>query len=186
MAGKGKFKRVMSRVGGVLLALLAAALVYLAAVLLQVPGVNQEEGYIVKEEPAPVTRMQAASMGDTAALAKMFEARLPVLQGLTPNGQGVNRTHDGSPARLVTLQYNGLTISAVQPAAAAPLLLHSELDVTLRSDLTVLNLPAVMASRGSAYCLYFSDETTAYAMYAPEAEEQDFLTVASRLTWVNP
>ena len=79
-----------------------------------------------------------------------------------------------------------LSLSAVQPATAAPLLLHGDLDVELRSDLTVLNLPAVLASRGNARCLYFSDEAAAYALYAPDAAEDVFLSLIPRLSWVEP
>ena len=65
-------------------------------------------------------------------------------------------------------------------------LLHGDLDVELRSDLTVLNLPAVLASRGNARCLYFSDEAAAYALYAPDAAEDVFLSLIPRLSWVEP
>ncbi|MBQ9263650.1 MAG: hypothetical protein IJ189_05500 [Clostridia bacterium] len=186
MAENGRFKRFLGHVGSLILTLIAAALIYLAAVLLQSPGSNQEEGYIVQEDIAPVTRMQAATMNDAAALARMFENRLPALEGFAPNGQGVNTAHDGGVARLVTLSYNGVTISAVRPATAAPLILHKDLDIVLRSDLTVLNLPAMLASRGSAFCLYFSDESASYAVYAPQAEEEAFLALIPRLSWVNP
>lgn len=187
MAGKGKAKRLLSGLGGVILSLIAAAAVYLAAVMLQSPGAKppQETASAEKTRP-PVTRMQAAAMDDASAMARMFECRLPALPGLTPKGRGVNTAHDGGAARLVTLSYNGAAISAVQPASAAPLLLRGELDVTLRSDLTVLNLPAVLAERGRACCLYFSDETAAYSFYAPDAEEGEFLDLAARLIWVEP
>ena len=186
MAGKGILKRALARGAGALLALVAAAAVYLAAVLLQSPGADRAESYTAPEQRPPVTRMQPAAMDDAAQMARMFEYRLPALPGLTPRGRGVNALHDGADARLVTLSYTGVTISAVQPATAAPLLLHGELDVVLRSDLTVLNLPAVLAEKGSARCLYFSDEGAAYAVYAPDAAEEDFLRLIPRLTWIDP
>ena len=183
---KGICARLFSRLGGMILALLAAALIYLAAVLLQSPGANRQEGLITEETQPPVTRMQAATMNDARELARMFESRLPVLSGYQLSGQGVNTSHDGATARLVNLYYNGVTLSAVQPATAAPLLLHGDLDVELRSDLTVLNLPAVLASRGNARCLYFSDEAAAYVLYAPDAAEDVFLSLIPRLSWVEP
>lgn len=186
MAGTGKWKRFFSRLGGAALALIAAGLVFLAAVLLQSPGDSQKAASVPAAEQAPVTRMQAAQMDDVSALARMFESRLPALPGWTPHGRGENALHDGAPARLVTLTYNGVILSAVRPASAAPLLLHGELDVALRSDLTVLNLPAVLAQKGRAHCLYFSDESAAYAVYAPDAEEEAFLAVIPRLAWVLP
>lgn len=186
MAGKGKAKRLLTGLGGVVLSLIAAAAVYLAAVMLQSPGARPQENAAPEKTRPPVTRMQAAAMDDASAMARMFECRLPALPGLTPKGRGVNASHDGEPARLVTLSYNGAVISAVQPASAAPLLLRGELDVTLRGDLTVLNLPAVLAERGRARCLYFSDEAAAYSLYAPEAEEEEFLALAAGLHWVEP
>ena len=186
MAGKGNVKRWGSRAAGVLLALLAAGLVYLAAVLLQSPAERRQESAAPRETQPPVTRMQAAQMDDAAAMARMFESRLPTLPGLPMQGRGENTAHDGATARLVTLTYSGVVLSAVRPASAAPLLLHGELDVALRSDLTALNLPAVLAEKGKARCLYFSDETAAYSVYAPNAEEDVFLQVVSHLAWVEP
>lgn len=185
MAGKGSVKRLLSGLGGVILALVAAAAIYLAAVLLQSPGEKPETAAADKPR-STVARMQAAAMDDAGAMARMFENRLPAIPNMTPKGRGVNTTHDGETARLVTLNYNGVVISAVQPASAAPLLLHGELDVSLRGDLNILNLPAVLAQKGRSHCLYFSDEAASYAVYAPDAEESDFLNLAAHLTWVEP
>ena len=69
---KGICARLFSRLGGMILALLAAALIYLAAVLLQSPGANRQEGLITEETQPPVTRMQAATMNDARELARMF------------------------------------------------------------------------------------------------------------------
>jgi len=185
MAGKGKGKRFFSALGGLILVLIAAGVIYLTVVLLQPPGDDGRDTYAAATR-APVTRMQAAQMDDAKQLARMYEGRLPAVPSLTPRGRGENKTHDGSAARLVTLFYNGVTISAVQPASAAPLLLHGEMDISTRSDLTALNLPAVLASRGSAYCLYFSDEDAAYSVYAPKATEEEFLSLIDRLQWITP
>ena len=183
---KSRLRRLISRLSGMILALIAAAVIYLALVMLQTLGVaNKAEPGTPEKQPA-ITRMQAATMNDVRELARMYEARLPVLSGYKLSGRGENATHDGGVARVVRLYYNGVTISAVRPASAAPLLLHGELDITLRTDRTVLNLPAVLACRNGAYCLYFSDETSAYTLYAPQAEEEEFLSLASRLSWVAP
>ena len=186
MAEKGKGKRFFSALGGLILVLIAAGVIYLTAVLLQPTGADGPDAFAAAPTRAPVTRMQAAQMDDAGQMARMFEGRLPAIPSLTPRGRGENRTHDSGAARLVTLAYNGVTISAVQPATAAPLLLHSELDVSTRSDLTALNLPAVLAHKGEAYCLYFSDEAAAYAIYAPKAGEDEFLALIGRLQWVTP
>ena len=167
------------------LAILLMALVYVAAVLLQLPGDMEENSFVVQEESEPVTRMQAADMNDAAALSALFGAPLPCLPGLTPSGQGGNTTHDGETVRVATLRYEGLTVTAVRPASAAPLLLHGDLSVSMRSDLTVLNLPAVLASHGDQYCAYVTSEHAAYSFYAAQATEEEFLALLQRLAWAN-
>ena len=182
--GKNKIRRLLSGLVSVLLGLSLVAVIYLAAVLLSSPGAQEEESWVVQEEPQPITRMQAANMSDVQGLAQLFGAPLPALPGFAPAGEGRNTSHDGQLARQVTLQYNGFTVTAVRPASAAPLLLHPELSVSLRGDLTVMNLPAVLASRENAYCAYFSSDTAAYSIYAPAAQEEDFLTLLGRITAV--
>ena len=181
---KSKLRRLLGGLGGFALTLILAAVIYLAAVLLQTPGAQEEASFVVREEPETVTRMQSASMQDARALAQLFESPLPALPNAVPNGQAVNTRHDGQTVRKVTLDYGSLVINAVRPASAAPLLLRGELDLSLRSDLTVLNLPATLACRDGAWCLYFSDETAAYSLYAPKAEEAEFLSLPASIQWV--
>ena len=76
-------------------------------------------------------------------------------------------------------------ITAVRPASAAPLLLRGELSVSMTNELTVLNHPAMLASRGGAHCVYFTNESAAYSVYTPQAEKEDFLAVLKRMTWAN-
>ena len=186
-AKKGKkVKRLLGRLFGALMALLAAALIYLALVILPSPAEQAVRDTAPSSTPAPVGRMQAAAMDDALSMARMFEYRLPQVQGFSLRGEGVNTAHDGQDARLVTLRYEGFTLSAVRPASAAPLLLREGLDVSLRSDAVALSLPAVIAARGNAWCAYFSDENAAYSVYAPAAEEKTFFELLSRLSWAEP
>ena len=159
--------------------------VYLAAVLIQSPVDGLAGSFVVEDEEEIVTRMQPAQIDDAQSLASLFGAPLPVVPSLLIRGQGGNTTHDGQNVRVATLQYEGLVITAVRPASAAPLLLRGELSVSLKSDLTVLNHPAVLASRGGARCVYFSNESAAYSIYTPQADEDAFLEVLKRLTWAN-
>ena len=182
---KGKAGKLLSSIGLTFSALLLGCLIYLAAVLLQTTGDSEENSFVVREDPVPVTRMQSAAMDDAPSLSRHFGAPLPMLPGISVKGQGENTTHDGETVRRATLQYDGLLITAVQPASAAPLLLRKELSVSMRSDLTVLNLPAMLSSRGNARCVYFSSESTAYAIYAPNAGEEDFLSLLAHLAWAN-
>ena len=184
MAGN-KCRRFFKGVGAALLTLALMACAYAAAVLLRTPESGQGDGWQVIEEQETVGPLQAGSTGDPQALARLFGAELPFLPGAAAAGTAQNTQFDGALARLATLEYAGLTISAVRPAAAAPLLLHGELSVDLRSDLSVLNLPAVLAHRENAYCLYFSNDAAAYAVYAPNAPKEDFLALIGRLSAVH-
>ena len=181
--GKGNrvFKTVFAVIGSVLL----MGAVYLAAVLIQSPVDGLAGSFVVEDEEAIVTRIQPAQIDDAQSLASLFGAPLPVVPSLLIRGQAGNTTHDGQNVRVATLQYEGLVVTAVRPASAAPLLLRGELSVSLKSDLTVLNHPAVLASRGGARCVYFSNESAAYSIYTPQADEEAFLEVLKRLTWAN-
>ena len=181
--GKGKrfFKSVIAVIGSVLL----MGAVYLASVLIQSPVDGMTGSFVVEDQEETVTRMQPAQIDDAQSLASLFGAPLPVVPSLLIRGQAGNTTHDGQDVRVATLQYEGLAITAVRPASAAPLLLRGELSVSLKSELTVLNHPAVLASRGGARCVYFSNESAAYSIYTPQADENAFLEVLQRLTWAN-
>ncbi len=179
--GKGVFRTFCAVIGSVLL----MGMVYLAAVVIQVPSEGLAGSFVVEEEKETISRMQPAQMDDAQDLAALFGVPLPMLPGYTPQGQAGNTTHDGKNVRVATLQYEGLAITAVRPAGAAPLLLRGELSVSMRSDLTVLNHPAMLASRNGAHCVYFSNESAAYSIYTPQADEEAFLAVLKRLTWAD-
>ena len=181
---KGKVRRFLGRLFSALLLLILIAAVYVAAILIQSPGSGGGDSFVVVEDPEDVDRMQAASMSDIPTLSRMFGAPLPAVPGVTPAGESGNMTWDGRNARFVALRYDGLTIAAVRPAAAAQLLRREGLSVSLRGDLTVLGLPAMLAGKDGAHCVYFSNESAAYAVYAPNATEEAFLAVLEKLTWV--
>ena len=166
----------------VLGALLFMAVIYVSAILLQTPEDENAERFASAAQES-VPPMQSASMNDADALAQLFGAPLPYLPGYAMAGQGTNANYEGANARLVTMEYSGVTISAVRPAAAAPLLLRGELSVSLKSDLAVLRLPAVLAQKGSARCVYLSGADAAYSVYAPQAGEEDFLSMLEKLQW---
>ena len=184
MAEEIRNDRKKSFVGRIFLFLgtvLLMAIVYVAAILLQMPE-DQNSG-LMSAEQEPLTRMQPAAMNDAQALSELFGAPLLHLPGYVMRGEGTNANFEGTVARVVTLQYSGVTITAVRPAAAAPLLLHGELSVSLRGDLSILHLPALLAEKGDARCVYLTDAEAAYAIYAPQATEEDFFSVLEKLTW---
>ena len=180
-----KKRGVLFKLLTILLVFLLMSLVYIGTVLLQLPGDSEDNSFVVEEEQEPVTRMQAADMNDAQALAQLFGAPLPMLPGLIPDGHGGNTTHDGETVRVATLRYEGLTITAVRPATAAPLLLHNDLSVSLRSDVTVLNLPGVLANKGERQCVYLTAENAAYSLYTAQGTEEEFLALLQRLAWAN-
>lgn len=164
--------------------LLLMAVVYVSAILLQIPE-DETDSHAAAEKSEPVSRMQPAAMNDASALAQLFGAPLPCLPGYAMNGQGDNVNYEGANARIVTLQYPGFILSAVRPAAAAPLLLREDLSVSLQSGVVCLSLPVVLAAKGDSRCAYFSGADAAYAVYAPQAGEENFLSLLDRLQWSN-
>ncbi len=183
--GNGKGKGILKSIFAVLGAVLLMGAVYLAAVLVQSPTDGMAGSFVVDEGEEIVTRMQPAQSDDARALSALFGAPLPMLAGFAPIGQAGNTTHDGQNVRVATLQYEGLMITAVRPASAAPLLLRGELSVSMTNELTVLNHPAMLASRGGAHCVYFSNESAAYSIYTKQADEADFLAVLKRMAWAD-
>ena len=182
---KGKKKGFMKSVFAVLGTALVMVMIYLAAILIQSPADGMAGSFVVEKDHDIVSRMQPAESNDAGNLASLFGAPLPVVPSLLLRGQAGNTRHDGQNVRVATLQYEGLMITAVRPASAAPLLLRGELSVSLMNELTVLNHPAVLASRGGARCVYFSNESAAYSIYTPQAEEEAFLEVLKHVTWAN-
>ena len=176
----GFIGRVFLTLGAVLL----MAIVYVSAVLLQIPDADSGLD-TAAAEPETIPRMQPAAMNSAQALSELFGAPLPYLPGYAMAGQGDNVDYEGANTRLVTLQYPGVTITALRPAAAAPLLLHGELSVNLRGDLSVFNLPAMLAEKGNARCVYFSSTDAAYSVYAPQAGEEDFFSMLEKLQWTD-
>lgn len=186
MAGN-RLKKIGKGFGLLLLAVFLSAAVYLAAILLADLGEEDRQEWLVEEEQAPVTPMQAATDSDAGALAALFGADIPYLPGETPRGNARNTAHDGETVRMVTLQYpSGLEITAVRPASAAPLLLRGELSLSLRTDLSVFHLPASLTQKDGAFCLYFSDTDASYSVYLPNTTENAFLQTAERLLLAEP
>ena len=184
---ESKMKKIVRGLGLLVLAVFLSAGIYLAAVLLSDIGEEERQEWLVEEEQAPVTPMQAASDSDAGALARLFGAGIPYLPGVTLRGDARNTAHDGETVRMVTLRYpDGLEITAVRPASAAPLLLRGELSVVLRSDLSLFNVPVTLAEKDGACCLYFSDAGAAYSVYAPDTAEAEFLDLAGRLVLARP
>lgn len=177
MEKRSKGRGFFSVIGWLLAGVLIITVVYGIAILLHSPDMEPEK----KEATEIVTPMQAGASADAQALGALFGARLPYLPDYAMNGQAANLVWDGQTVRRVTLAYNGFTVTAVRPANTASVLLRKELTVSARNDLTLFRMPVLLASKGGAFCAYFSDDQAAYSVYAPNADEETFLQLLNRL-----
>ena len=178
MAGNRKIRRFFAALAKLLGVLLLIGLVYVGASLLHSPDF---EGGSPTETREPVTPMQEGSFTDVQELAGLFGARLPFRPDQKPQEQAVNLERNGMTVRKVTLAYDGFTVTAVRPADAAPLLLREEMWLSTYDDMEVLGLPAAVASRDDAYCVYFSDDEAAYSIYF--ADKETVVETVARLQW---
>lgn len=178
MAGNRKIRRFFSALVGLIGVLLFIGLVYVGAALLHSPDAEEKSPAETRE---PVTPMQAGSFADAQELAGLFGAKLPVMPGQALRGQAVNLERNGKTVRKVTLVYDGITVTAVRPADAAPLLLREGMSLSAYDDLEALGLPAAAASWDDAFCLYFSDDEAAYSVYFADGETA--ADAAARLQW---
>ncbi len=164
-------------------ALVLMAIIYVGVVLLDRPDADEQGMYAVTEEE--ITPLQAAQFTDPSLLAQSFGVEIPCLRGYPMRGTARNAQYDGKTARMVTLEYDGLVITAVRPSSAASLLLHDGLSLSTRGDLAVLGIPATLAQKGDEKCFYLVTSAAAYAVYAPAMSDSDFFSVASRLSLVH-
>lgn len=158
--------------------LVAAALCFVGVLMLtgHFEGLDQPEALGVQP-------LKAGQTTDANALADVFGAPVPTLPGYAMRGQALNVTYNGRTVRKAILQYDGFTITCVQPAFAAPLLLNNRLSLSLEEGVTVAGLPAALAEKDNAFCLYFNTDDAAYSLWAPQAERDSFLSLAGRITF---
>lgn len=178
-----KLSRFGRFLAGALGALILMALVYVGIVLIDRPDADEQGRYAVTDEE--ITPLLAAQFTDPALLARSFGVEIPCLRGDPMRGTARNAVYDGKTARLVTLEYDGLTITAARPASAAPLLLRDQLSLSTDRTFTLLNIPATLATRGNERCFYFVTASAAYAVYAPDMGEEEFIAAAGRLSLVH-
>lgn len=177
MAKNKRPRRILRGLMYLLSLLVAAALCYVGVLMLtgHFDGLSQPEA-------ATVSPLDAGQTTNVSALASAFGAPVPCLPGYAMQGQALNTLYNGRTVRKAILQYDGFTITCVQPAFASPLLLNSRLSLSMETDLTVAGLPAALAENGDARCLYFSTDTAAYSLYAPSAGRDTFLALAAKIT----
>lgn len=173
---KSFFRRLLSGTVYAVGLTAAAVICFLLVLLLtgQFEGLSQPDA--VGTDP-----LNPGQTTDAHALADIFGQEIPVLPGYPMHGQALNTSYNGRNVRMAILQYDGFTVTCVQPAFAAPLLVKNQLSLSLKEGFAVDGLPAVMAEKDGAYCLYFNTDHAAYSLFAPAADEDSFLQLAQKI-----
>lgn len=161
--------------------LVTAAACYIAIIML---SGQFEDG--LSHPPAEGTALlQPGQTQNFTALEETFGAPLPKLPGYPMQGQALNKDYNGKSVRMAVQQYEGFTLSAVQPAFASPLLLHPELSLSMETDYSVAGLPAALAEGENEYCFYFSTDEAAYSLHAQNIDRENFLALAALISFPN-
>ena len=175
----------MKKVLAFLFFLIVLAVFCLYAVIAIRPSESGSTRLLEAEEPDVIRTVESA---DLAQLSRLFDHAFPVLPDAGAYGTVGTERIEGRNARMLKLEFAGMTLSCVWPATAAPLLLKPDLTVMSlytedRYRFSVLSMPAIYAEKGAERCLYFSDESAAYRLYTDSMGRDEFLAAAQRLTW---
>ena len=118
--------------------------------------------------PTPVPALSSAgsmASADHAALAARFGAPIPYLSTVG-SGRVEDTAYAGAYARtFVFTDATGLTVSAVRPAAAAPLLNPGNLSFDASQTCRVGDLQGLPATGSDGTYVYFSDQNAAYCLH---------------------
>ena len=168
---------------------LTSVFICLIALLIVKPGSKTAPAaaLVQADFPDPVSPL---STGNAQALARAFSHPLPSLPNQSFQGEIRSVPFEGKTALMVTLRYPAFTLTCVQPALAAPLLLEDGLTPTsVRIDnqdgFSVLSMPAMYLKSNTAHCFYFSDESAAYTLYTDQTDLSTLVYFASALRWVS-
>lgn len=167
-----------------IMSVFVAALLIVFAVMAERPEEEKRAAAYAVTEEETLAAVPATDSDDMSALTRVFGARLLALRGEHVAGQVRNGSFEGGMARLAALHFDSLTVSAVRPASAAPLLKPEGMEVTLTDGVSVLGMPAVLFEGNGAFCLCFSDEAAAYSVYREGGVREEFLLFAASLTSV--
>lgn len=154
---------------------LICGLIYLCGAALHLfrhDAAGDPERFAVTREGASLERSIAGETGSISQLRQMAGFPLPFLSGQTFLGEASNADYEGGNARVITMRYAvGITVSAVSPADAAPLLRRSGFSLRMGTGETLriqgLRQQAVVTENGKASCVYFTTDDAAYAIEAP-------------------
>lgn len=185
------FKKLSRFLFSLLVFLTLAVLTAAVCLLIVKPpfDLSQSAAYTAVEPDFP--EKQPPVLSDNAtALARAFSHPLPALPGQACEGEVRSVSFEGNNALLTTIQYDSFSLTCVQPALAAPLLLRLPLQpATVQTDdassFSILSMPAVYLYGGRAHCFYFSDDSAAYALFSDTLDLSSLAIVASSLKWIN-
>lgn len=177
MAKQKKKRRLIPNLFYFLGLLIAAAICYIAIVMLS----GQFEDSLTHPPAESAAPLQPGQTSSLTELEETFGAPLPHLPGYPMQGQALNKNYNGNVVRMATQQYNGFTLTAVQPAFASPLLLQPQLSLCLETDFSVAGLPAALAEGKNEFCFYFNTDEAAYALHATQTDRENFLALAERI-----
>ena len=113
----------------------------------------------------PLSPAGARSDVHFEALAAHFGAPLPYAS-LSGSGYVEDTAYAGGYARkFVFTDYSGVTVAAVRPAQAAPLLNPGSLSFDVSESIPIGGMNGVMATGAGGTYLYFSNEDAAYCLH---------------------
>ncbi len=181
MATQKKKGRLIRNLFYFLSLLVTAGVCYIAILMLS----GQFEDGLTHPPAEDAALLQPGQTVRFADLQETFGAPLPQLPGYPMQGQALNVPYNGKSVRKAVQQYEGFTLSAVQPAFASPLLLHPELSLSMETDYSVAGLPAALAEGENEYCFYFSTEEAAYSLHAQNMDRENFLALAALISFPN-
>ncbi len=179
--GKKKKRRIFSAVAAAVMLLLLCAALYFGGVLADRDD-DPDASFEVVEEARSLAPLREGVYQSVEDVRRAVDFHLIVPDG----GCSVwaeNASWEGKNAHLVTLTCpSGVTVTAVSPAQAAPLIRRSGMELTRMTDLKVINLDAALAVGRDGACLYFADAAACYCLYGEGMSGEDLVLLASSLT----
>lgn len=116
---------------------------------------------------------------ELSLLAAHFGVSVPYCS-LTGSGRVEDTSYQGNYARLFTwTDENSLTVTCVQPAAAAHLLRDDALSPNLQSTYLVSGMTAALFTGSAASALYFGNEDVSYRLSCPGSADELLKLLAS-------
>lgn len=142
-------------------------LILLLSALLIIAGGSNTSSAVPSEQA--LNTIGSLSDNNPSALAAHFGAPVPYVLP-TGSGRVEDTAYAGGYARKFMFNdRSGTIITAVRPAAAAPLLNPGGLSFDASQVYTIGDMHAVMATDNNGTYLYFSNEIASYCIYTPSS-----------------